>query len=129
MRFYLDTSVALHALLPGGDRQAVEWFDSLAASDEVFSSTLIELELARVLRREQLDLAIGRVVLDRLNLVSLGDSTLRSAATIEPHVKTLDAIHLATCLELGAGVPLITHDQATRQAAALLDLTVLDPIR
>ena len=66
MRYYVDTSVALHALLPGGDVRAIAWFESVDEADELFSSALIELEIARVLRRESLDLTDGRAVLDRL---------------------------------------------------------------
>lgn len=127
MRYYVDTSVALHALLPGGDDRAAAWLDA-AESDELFSSVLIELEISRVLRREGLELASGRAVLDRLNLVTLDNGTLASAAAIEPHVKTLDSIHLATCQQLGANVTVITHDSAMLQAADTLGFSVHDPL-
>lgn len=127
MRYYVDTSVALHALLPGGDARAIAWFESVEG-DELFSSTVIELEIARVLRRASLDLADGRAVLDRLNLVSLDGSTLRSAAAIEPHVKTLDSIHLAACQQLGTDVTLVTHDLAMTQAADTLGIPTHDPV-
>jgi predicted nucleic acid-binding protein len=128
MRYYVDTSVALHALLPGGDVRAIAWFESVDEADELFSSALIELEIARVLRRESLDLTDGRAVLDRLNLISVDGFTLRAAAAIEPHVKTLDSIHLATCLQLGEGVTLITHDLTMAQAAETLGVPTHDPV-
>lgn len=129
MRFYLDSSIALHALLPGGDVRARLWLDDVASrGDEVFSSVLLQLEVTRVLRREQLDVARGRLVLDRVSLVSIDDGIIRFAAAIEPHVKSLDAIHLATCSLLGSGVSVVSHDAVMHGVAAQLGLDALDPL-
>jgi len=129
MRWYLDASVALHAVLPGGDRRARQWLDAARhAGDGVYSSTLLHLELTRVLRRERLAPALSRPVLDRINLVSIDDGVLRFAAAIEPHVKSLDAIHLATCSLLGAGVTLATHDANMLDVALALGLNAVDPL-
>ena len=129
MRRYVDTSVALHAILPGGDERATAWFDSAcAAGDELFSSALLELELVRALRRERLDLGIRRAVLDRVDVVSLDDGVLRAAGAFEPHVKALDAIHLATCRLLGPGLTVVTHDATMVRVARALGFDVLDPM-
>lgn len=129
MRWYMDASVALHALLPGGDPRARRWMDAaLRKGGEIFSSALLQLELTRVLRREGLDVAAARPVLDRINLVSIDDGVLRFAAAIEPHVKSLDAIHLATCSLLGNGVVVVTHDQSMAEVAAAMGLEVIDPL-
>src|SRR3546814_18048325 len=57
MRWYLDASLALHAVLPTADSRTRDWLDAVhAQGEEVFSSTLLELELIRTLRRERLDL-------------------------------------------------------------------------
>ena len=129
MRWYLDASVALHATLPGGDGRARDWLDAARrAGDEVYSSTLLHLELTRVLRRERLDPILARPVLDRINLVSIDDGVLRFAAAIEPHIKSLDAIHLATCSLLGSGVAVVTHDASMVEVALLLGLDAFDPL-
>lgn len=129
MRWYIDASIALHALLPGGDVRARRWLDAVTRSgDEVFSSTLLHLELTRVLRREGLDVVMARPVLDRVNLVSIDDGVLRFAAAIEAHVKSLDAIHLATCALLGANISVATHDLQMSAAAASLGLDSMDPL-
>jgi predicted nucleic acid-binding protein len=129
MRWYIDASVALHALLPGGDVRARRWLDEVTqAGDEVFSSMLLHLELARVLRREALDVSMARPVLDRVNLVSIDDGVLRFAAAIEAHIKSLDAIHLATCALLGANIGVVTHDGQMSAAAASLGLETIDPL-
>jgi predicted nucleic acid-binding protein len=103
MRWYLDASVALHALLPGGDPRARQWLDSVDDDDHIYSSVLLNLELSRTLRREQLEVARARLVTDRLHQVSIDDGILRFAAAIEPHAKSLDAIHLATCSSSAQG--------------------------
>ncbi len=129
MRWYVDASVALHAILSGGDERARAWLDAtIQAGDQVFSSTLLHLELTRVLRREGLDPALSRPLLDRINLVSIDDGILRFAAAIEPHVKSLDAIHLATCALLGSGIVMATHDDNMTTVAASLGLDSMDPI-
>lgn len=129
MRWYLDASVALHALLPGGQLRARDWIDrTYASGDEIYSSSLLNLELARVLRREQLDLALARPVLDRIHLISINDGVLRFAAAIEAHIRSLDAIHLATCLLMGGNVTVVTHDTQMAQVAAGLGLATLDPL-
>ena len=129
MRWYLDASVALHVILPFGDRRAREWLiDRHTNGDQVLSSTLLELEIARALRRERLELRTARLVLDRINLVSLEDGVLHVAAGIEPHVKALDAIHLATCAMLGYGVTLVSHDTGMVTACANLGIDTFDPL-
>jgi hypothetical protein len=118
----------MHALLSTGDNRAAHWLDATCASEEVFASRLLHLELVRVLRREGLDPDWAAVVTDRVSLVSVDDSLLRLAASIEPHVKSLDSIHLATCLLLGHPVAVATHDDGMKQAATALGLDVVDPI-
>ena len=129
MRWYLDASVALHAILPGGDARARRWLDAtLAEGGEVFSSTLLHLELTRVRRRETLSPSLARPLLERVHQVSIDDGILRFAAAIESHVKSLDAIHLATCSLLGGGVTVATHDSGMATAAVSLGLDVFDPV-
>lgn len=105
------------------------WFDEAAESGEsMFSSTLLELEITRALRREDLDPRLGRVLLNRVDLVGINDGVLRASGAIEPHVKSLDAIHLATCLLLGSGVIVVTHDVGLGQVAQQLALDTFDPL-
>lgn len=129
MRWYLDASVALHAILPGGHKRARHWLDAVRANgDEVFSSTLLHLELSRVLRRERLDPGLSRPLMERISQISIDDGVLRFAAAIEQHVKSLDAIHLATCALLGNGVTVATHDVGMGDAAAAMGLESFDPL-
>lgn len=128
-RWYLDASVALHAVLPGGDERAGVWLDAAVAERECYSSVLLTVELARVLRRESLDPTRANSVVDRVDLVVIDDAILRAAAALEPHVKTLDAIHLATCALLGPQVTLATHDASMAAAARALGIDFVDPVK
>lgn len=129
MRFYLDTSVALHAVLPWGNAKARAWLESLDGKPEgICSSTLLQLEMMRALRRERMDTTWSRLVLDRLDMVSIDDGLLRVAGAIEPHVKSLDAIHLATCSLLGNAITMVTHDANMADVAAHMGFDVYDPL-
>jgi len=130
MRWYLDSSVALHAVLPWGDPRARRWLDGQVETGEsaVFASSLLHLEITRALRRERMDVTMVRPLTDRVNLVSIDDGVLRVAAAIEPHVKALDAIHLATCTMMGTAVTLVTHDAQMAAVAATLGIDSLDPL-
>lgn len=127
--YYLDSSVALHALLPGGAAAARLWVDEARMrGDRLVSSSLLGLELARVLRRESLDPSWARSITERVDQVSVNDGVVRFAASLEPHLKSLDALHLATCLLLGPEVTLVTHDLAMSQGCRVLDIDVFDPL-
>ncbi len=95
---------------------------------DVHSSTLIGLEIVRVLRRERLSTERAGEALDRGALVSIDDALLRAAAAIEPRVRSLDAIHLATCALSGSEAELTKPDAAMRAAASELDRRVMDPL-
>lgn len=128
--FYLDSSVALHALLPGGFGVARAWIEATRArGDRIVSSTLLALELARVLRRESLDPAWARSLTERIDQISLNDGIVRFASSLEPPLKSLDALHVATCLLVGPEVTLATHDAGMRRACRALDVETFDPLR
>src|SRR3546814_13525157 len=110
MRWYLDASLALHAVLPTADSRTRDWLDAVhAQGEEVFSSTLLELELIRTLRRERLALGRAQLALKRAVLIGIAAGVLRIDAAIEPPVTSLDAIHLATCMLLVHGLTVATH--------------------
>lgn len=124
---YLDASVALHALLSDGDRRAREWIEGVARRD-LYSSSLLGLEIKRVLRRDGVDVQIAGQILGRVNLVAIDDGVLDLAGAIESHVRALDAIHLATAMILGSGVTVVTHDAAMALAGRTLGLETVDPL-
>lgn len=127
-QFYLDTSVAVHALLGTADAEA--WFDRATANgaDEIMSSRVLQTELTRVLRRERLPVSDRDVILDHVGSVRLTEAILASAEAIVPHVKALDAIHLASAIACGSQTIVVSHDANLLEVAALLGLQAHDPI-
>lgn len=129
MRFYLDASVAVHAVLPSSDAGARAWLASMQGqARSVCSSSLLRLEMVRVLRRERMDPAWVGLVTDRVDLISIDDGVLRFAETIEHRVKSLDAIHLATCALLAGDTTLVTHDAHMAGVARHMGFDVHDPL-
>lgn len=125
--FYLDTSVAVHALL--GTATAEQWFDRItAAGDELLSSRILQTELTRVLRREGLPVARREEILDHVALVRLTEGVLAGAEAITDHLRTLDAIHLASALSVGSSTVMATHDGALGRVSMEAGLLIIDPV-
>jgi hypothetical protein len=112
---------------------------SLAATDEVGSSDLLDIECRRVLQRERLEshlndqeysdvLVLLDAVLDRLFVIELGPAVKHRAAGAFPTViGTLDAIHLASALlwqeaQPAASLRLLTYDRQMELCARALGL-------
>lgn len=129
--FYLDTSVAVRILL-GHSPAAARWFDQLSShpSDRIVSSRLLGTELTRVLRREGLPVQLRTEILDHVDTLGIDHAVLQEAEAIIPHVRTLDAIHLAAALRSGiADLVIVTHDRVMRSVAEQIGFSVLDPVQ
>jgi predicted nucleic acid-binding protein len=134
VRTYIDSSVLLRIVL--GERNAlVEWPDV-----EPVSSELIRVECLRAIERYRQAGALAdddvverrSAVLDalsRFRLVEPSRTVLERAADPFPvYVATLDAIHLATALEVRQEFEVLnfaTHDTKLAAAAGALAFTVL----
>ncbi|WP_328531826.1 type II toxin-antitoxin system VapC family toxin [Nocardioides sp. NBC_00368] len=127
--WYLDSSVALRALL-GHSRAAADWYDERCDNGDVFiSSRLLHLEMTRVLRRDQLPVSIVDDFVDELTLLTVDDVLVDEARAIQPHIKSLNAIHLASALRVGTeNLTVATHDSNMRKVAELLGFEVHDPV-
>ena len=127
-RFYLDTSVAVHALR--GTPSAEAWFDTVTGDpdSDLVSSRILRTELTRVLRRDRRPLVDRDLVLDHLGTVPVTESILTTAESITDHVKTLDAIHLATALAVGGDTVVVSHDANVKRVARVLGLDTHDPV-
>lgn len=125
---YLDTSVAMRILL-NESPTAEKWIAD--DSDSIYlSSRLLEAELVRNYKRMGKDLSeIERVTKDVL-WANVDNELVDEAAALEPVIKTLDAMHLATALRLAKSshVTVITHDAQMSRAAKELGLEVIDPV-
>ncbi|GAA4905433.1 type II toxin-antitoxin system VapC family toxin [Tessaracoccus lubricantis] len=126
--YYLDTSVAVHVLM-GAHRNASEWFDETVGEAELISSRLLRTELTRVLRRLNEPVTRRDHVLDFIGIIPLDHAVLQEAEAIVPHIRSLDAIHLASALRSGIeDIVVCTHDARMKEVAAELGLGTLDPV-
>lgn len=124
---YVDSSVALRTILNVPERARLR--DWLQQPNTTFvSSRLMRTEIVRVLRRESRPVADAAPVLSRIGLLELTAEIHAVAESIERHVKTLDALHLATALLIGLPVTVATHDAAMKSVATSLGLAVSDPV-
>lgn len=129
-QYYLDSSVGLRILL-GHSPAAARWFDATAGSaeDGVVSSRLLRTEMTRALRRVGEPIERRSVVLDHLDTLPIDHAVLQEAEAIVPHVKTLDALHLASALRSGIDdIVICTHDRAMASVARQLGLDSHDPV-
>lgn len=126
--YYLDTSITVHALR--GTPEAEAWFDRMTADDDarLVSSRILQTELTRVLRRDGQPVLERGVILDHVGLVPVSETILAAAEAIAEHVKTLDAIHLATALLLGTHAVVVSHDTQILRVVAALGLSGIDPL-
>lgn len=125
---YIDTSALGRVLLDEPDKSAIR--DALDSFDRVTASRLLRVELRRVgLKRGLLDRAES--LLADISLVPLDDQILTATETLTPgSVGTLDAIHLATAVQLakaGKLDALMTYDRGLAAGAGEYEIPVLSP--
>ena len=127
--YLLDTSVAVR-LLYGQSSKAAAWFDDATGDDDsmVLASRLLKTELTRVLRRDELPVQRRDAILDHVYLIPMTEGILAEAEAILPHIKTLDAIHLASLIHTGLDAVVVTHDANLRHVATLIGYETLDPV-
>ncbi len=98
------------------------------ADADFVSSRLLRTEVVRVLRRDERSLAGAEPLFSRVGLFDITRETHTVAESIERHIKTLDALHLATALLIGESVTVATHDVNMKVAAERLGLDTVDPV-
>jgi predicted nucleic acid-binding protein len=130
---YLDTSALVKLIRrePESDDLA-DWLDARPPSPWV-SSTLVEFELPRALRRTD-PVLVARVpaILARLARYEIDDVVRAAAAAFpDPELRSLDAIHLATASVVFGDrlTAFVTYDRRLRDAADLMGLPVTAPGR
>ena len=128
---YLDSSAALYAVLNVPQRSALHSWMATSGALHV-SSRLLRTEVVRVLRREDIPVSQAAPLLDRVGLLDITREIHRLAEDIRPHIRTLDALHLATAasLERTLDTPLTiaTHDRTMTSVAHQLGLGTVDPV-
>ena len=130
---YLD-SAALVKLVREEDetRALVTWLNE-RAGQRLVASVLVDVEVPRALRRSQPGV-LGAVAatLARIDRIEL-DAAIRAtaAAYVDPLLRPLDAIHLATADQLVASgkemSAFVTYDKRLAEAARASSFTVVAP--
>jgi predicted nucleic acid-binding protein len=127
---YLDSSAAVKLVHAEAQSQALrDWLDERADIGWV-SSVLLEIESYRALARyAPATLARLTAVLDLIELVDLApDIRLRAQAVTPVTVRSLDAIHLATALQLRDQLTtFIAYDHRLTETARAAGLPVETP--
>jgi predicted nucleic acid-binding protein len=118
---YLDTSALVKLVRAERESAALTAWLQERTDVPLVSSTLAEVELARAVgAAEPTSLLRVPGVLGALELIEIDAMVRASAAALAPaSLRTLDAIHLATALELTADLQaLVTYDKRLGVAAA-----------
>lgn len=125
---YIDSSALVKAVLY--EPESDELHRHLRqAQPSLVASALLRVETSRAVRRLEQPEAMDElsVALDEIAIVGVTDALLRRAARIEPSIlRSLDAVHLATALDVGAE-SMIVYDRRLADAARAHGLAVLSP--
>ena len=127
MVWYLDTSAFLKLVVAEKESGAVRAW--LVDQGPPWSSQLLRTEALRAARRLEIDEEVVESALQAVSLILPVASTFHSAGKLPPPVlRSLDALHLATALELGEDLDgLVTYDEQMAQAALAESITVVAP--
>lgn len=129
LRWYLDTSVLLRVIVEQSPSARVWYLAARARGDQFISSRLLELEAKRNAGRAGVDPQIVDAYLSDIAFVPLSDAILDDALKIAGHLRSADALHLASAQRVGADLlTVVTHDRQMADAAVALGFDVLDPV-
>ncbi|HEY0813957.1 MAG TPA: type II toxin-antitoxin system VapC family toxin [Pseudonocardia sp.] len=130
---YLDSAALVKLVREEGESRAlVDWLNG-RTGQRLVASALVEVEVPRALRRSQPGV-LGAVAatLARIDRIEI-DAAVRAtaAAYVDPLLRSLDAIHLATADQLVASgkaiFAFVTYDTRLAAAARTAGLSVVAP--
>jgi predicted nucleic acid-binding protein len=127
-RAYLDSSAFVKLASEEAESEALRGY--LRDWRLLVSSALLQVESLRALRRLGEDtMTAARQRIEGVELIAIDRDILVDAASIGPEaLRSLDAIHLATALQLGSDLGvLVTYDRRLAQAATQLGMSVSAP--
>jgi predicted nucleic acid-binding protein len=130
---YLDSCAIVKLIRPEDESVPLSRWLNEQGGASVVTTDLAEVEVARALRRDSPDrLAVMPNVLAQINRIEM-DASVRAtaAAYVDPLLRSLDAIHLATADTLVASgkavSAFVTYDKRLATAAAEIGLSVAAP--
>ncbi len=125
---YLDSSAIVKLAVREPESEALR--KHLRRRRPLISSGLARTEVLRaLLPAGEAALAAGRRVLSRIDLVRVNDRVLTLGGSLLPEeLRSLDAIHLATAMRLGADLgEIVTYDERMMTAARIMGYKVSAP--
>ena len=129
MPFYLDTSALVRLVVDEPETQAL--FGWLSSEPwQPVACDLARIELLRAVRRAAPDrMTQARAALETVTLTQVTTAVVEAAARPEPWtLRTLDALHLASALDLGDDLEgLVTYDGRLADAARYHGVGVVSP--
>jgi uncharacterized protein len=127
--FYVDASALVKLVQREPETQAL--IAAIRPDAKLVASEIAEVELLRALRRRGGDSAArrGRAQLENVRLLPLSQRIRRRACELEPEtLRSLDAIHIATALELGELIQgVYAYDARLIEASRRFGLHVMAP--
>lgn len=126
-RWYLDTSAAAKLLVQ--EEESSRLAERLDASDaELCAGMLLETELRRFAQRlEVVSQSAVSTLIDGVHLFDMPASVFREAGLLAgPGPRSLDALHLAVAVRLGARA-IVCYDDRLSRAAEGIGLPVIAP--
>ncbi len=129
MAFVVDSSAIVKLIVNEPKSQSFStWLKN--CKHDLFVSEIAHTEVARAIARIDANLQ-GQLknVLERFGTIRVSSQILTIAGVLTPtNLRTLDAIHLASCLILGDDLKgFVTYDSAQADAASHNGITVIAP--
>lgn len=127
---YLDSSALLKLLHHETESAALAEWLSARAGTPVVSSSLAKVEVTRACRRLAADsLPAARTLLAGLDIIPLTSAVIDEAADVgATTLRSLDAIHLASALSIGANLSsFVAYDHRLSDAAVAAGLELAAP--
>ncbi len=129
---YLDASALVKLVLPEAESAAL--LEELVDEPRIVTSILGWVETRRAIHATTDEAAVLRALeglFEQATLVELTEPVAEAAAMVQPRaLRTLDAIHLATALTLGAELDaFVVYDRRLAEAAHAAGLPVRTPGR
>ncbi len=127
---YLDSSALVKLVVR--ERESPALVELLAEWPNRVTSAIASVEVVRAARYASSDAVVHRrahEVMAAVNLLSVATGVLNAAAHLDPpSLRSIDAIHLAAALSLGADLgAFVAYDERLVDAARRLGLAVLAP--
>lgn len=130
MNYYFDSSALVKMF--SSENHSVEFqnffLTQSKAQSKLFSSALSKVEIFRSLQRQEKDVSLVDEFLKSLSLLRLSDSVISLAQIVAPGLRSLDAIHLATALQLKPlDLTFVTYDKPLAKEAKEAGLLCISP--